>query len=76
MFDRQSPDCLTVRLISVSALYCAQAWQAFLGLEWLEEVGFSMAWVHEHRHRSADITVTVCGGFTLNSGRQQHTKCG
>ncbi len=23
--------------------------------------------------RSADIAVTVCGGFTLNSGRQQQT---
>ncbi len=36
-------------------------------LAWLEDMGFG-------RVQQTDINVTVCGGFALNSSRQQHKK--
>ncbi len=67
-FDPQSPVCL----INVSTPY------RFVGPG---TVGRGGLWhrvdVHARAQaRSADIAVTVCGGFTVNSGRQQHTNSG
>ncbi len=65
MFDPQSPVCLT----SVSAPYCAR----FVGPGMVERGGLQHCTDAQARARGVDIAVTVCGGFTLNSGRQQHT---